>query len=144
MIIDLSTCAVMMRLSLAATSNHPDILNALSLDSRAMVRWQVAKNRWSSPELLDRLSKDPNPSVRSVVAANVHTSSATLDALAKDRVAMVRAWVVSNHNIWEETFELLAADKSKDVVAEVARVRKDIDWLLRQRHDAPVGSVVDV
>ena len=66
------------------------VLELLSKDSDADVRWAVAANENTPAAVLKMLSKDSNAIVRWHVAENVNTSLAVLELLSKGSNATVR------------------------------------------------------
>jgi hypothetical protein len=75
-----------MRVWVARNKTVPlSILEILSYDGNADVRYAVAMKRKSSQDILQRLAQDPDESVRLRVALNPKTSKAVLEQLPSDQ-----------------------------------------------------------
>jgi hypothetical protein len=61
-----------------------EILDAMSMDADAAVRFRVAMKRKASPEIFERLARDPDEGVRHMVARNAKTPEHVLMILVND------------------------------------------------------------
>jgi len=117
------------RSAIARNRNTPkDILEILSFDLNATVRWQAAGNTSSPKEVLARLASDQDWDVRYSSAGNTSTPGEMLMALAKDEKILVQFAVVGNPAAPKEVLELLKGSTntnlSKLAEARLAEINK--------------------
>ena len=91
------------------------MLDALSRDEDAYVRFYVIGNENVSVEMLERLSRDKDAYVRREVAWNRNVSVEILERLSRDEDAGVRREVARSENVSVEILERLKNDSDKYV-----------------------------
>ena len=96
---------------LARNSNSPDVLDILSYDPVASIRWAVAQNPHTSADTLARLAFDDDDSTRMSVACNPGAPLDVLQHLADaDPRAKILFYIIRNPGVPEDVRLKIAAD----------------------------------
>lgn len=99
------------RLSLAAESNDPEVLNNLADDGYFETRCFVANNPHTPKDALRRLAESDYADIRAKVARNPETPSDILALLSEDKSDSVRQEVARHSNTPAEALSHLAGDE---------------------------------
>ena len=137
---------------LACHPNTPiEVVQALSLDADAEVRYCVALNPVTPQDILKQLGEDAVGGVRAGVALNPRAPADVLDRMSRDSDGVLLYWIAKNPNTSSTTLlrlsknnnvEVLRAVKSNPKTPALVRQRLSVEKLPQAVRQNPTQSLV--